>query len=598
MLRIGHFIAALLLYIPLAANNNPYYAASNGRLVVPAIKSSAVGEIRIISANPGAWKFDASIEDSGGREILTITMDSPEPALPADFKVFFAMPQKGIFNVWTSRTDGSTHLDPFWSNANYRSSFAFCMPLYSYFDDNENNCLTMACTEVLRRVDAKLGVLEEGCEICSELQFFNEPEAPMSHYSTKILLDSRPVFWSESIVDASGWMMQEGGLEACPVPDAAFEPLYSTWYQFHQEVTDSSVLGECRLAAAMGMKTVILDDGWQTDNTAKGYSYCGDWKPAASKFPDMQAHVEKVHRLGMKYMVWYSVPFVGNNSSAYSLFKGKFLRDNGNTAVLDPRFPEVREYLTDTYLRALKEWNLDGFKLDFIDEFRFDGTDPAIAENYAGRDIMNVSEAVDVLMKGVSAALREINPNILLEFRQSYIGPAIRQYGNMFRAADCPGNAADNRVRIANLRLASGDTAVHSDMLEWHRDETPENVGRTIISSIFGVIQYSVMLETLPQPQADMVRMWMDFARDHRETLLRGKLRPRHPELRYPVIEAESENERIVAVFQDNAVIERGERGKKMYVLNASGSPKVRIEQPNGKIITVEVPCGGWSAIK
>ena len=249
-------------------------------------------------------------------------------------------------------------------------------------------------------------------------------------------------------------------------------------------------------------------------------------------------------------------------------------------------------------MKALKGWNLDGFKLDFIDEFRFNGPDPAVEENYAGRDILNVSEAVNVLMKDVYTSLRAIKPDILLEFRQAYIGPAVRQFGNMFRAADCPGNAADNRKRIANLRLTSGSTAVHSDMLEWNLAETPENVGRTIISSIFGVIQYSVMLENLPQPQADVVRQWMAFAGEHRETLLRSEFRPRHPELNYPVIEAESVTERIVAVFQDNVIVERGDRSKKFYVLNASGSTKVRIEQPNGKIITVEVPCGGWSAIK
>ncbi|MGN0191476.1 MAG: glycoside hydrolase family 36 protein, partial [Candidatus Cryptobacteroides sp.] len=332
--------------------------------------------------------------------------------------------------------------------------------------------------------------------------------------------------------------------------------------------------------------------------TQKGYSWCGDWKPAVSKFPDMAAHVAQVHKLGMKYMVWYSVPFVGKNSEAYGIFKGKFLRDDGNTAILDPRFPDVRDHLIGIYVKALKDWDLDGFKLDFIDEFKFKGKDPALDDGYAGRDILNVSEAVNVLMKDVSSTLHSIKPDILLEFRQAYIGPAIRQYGNMFRAADCPGNAADNRVRIANLRLIAGGTAVHSDMLEWHLAETPENVGRTIISSIFGVIQYSVMLETLPQEQADMVRMWLDFAREHRETLLKGRFRPRHPELRYPVIEAESGTERIVAVFQDNAVIDRGDRSKKLYVLNASGSPKVRIEQPNGKIITAEVPCGGWSSIK
>ena len=65
----------------------------------------------------------------------------------------------------------------------------------------------------------------------------------------------------------------------------------------------------------------------------------------------MPAHVAKIHELGMKYVVWFSVPFVGEHSKAYERFKGKYLYESKrlNTAVLDPRFPEVREYLINIY---------------------------------------------------------------------------------------------------------------------------------------------------------------------------------------------------------------------------------------------------------
>jgi len=37
------------------------------------------------------------------------------------------------------------------------------------------------------------------------------------------------------------------------------------------------------------------------------------------------------------------------------------------TYVLDPRYPEVRKfYHRITYVKAIEEWDLDGFKLDFI----------------------------------------------------------------------------------------------------------------------------------------------------------------------------------------------------------------------------------------
>jgi hypothetical protein len=64
-----------------------------------------------------------------------------------------------------------------------------------------------------------------------------------------------------------------------------------------------------------------------------------------------------VHALGMKYLLWYSVPFVGVHTKAFERFKDKFLsppKPDGKAQwfTLDPRFPDVREYLIDIYERA------------------------------------------------------------------------------------------------------------------------------------------------------------------------------------------------------------------------------------------------------
>ena len=173
---------------------NPF--ASKGTIVAPVLNSSLVDEIVIVSGNPGDWKFTASLENDGEKEIISISMDAPKPCAPARFNVYFTFPQKGVFNFWSPDVYCGTHLDPFWGLTNAGSSLAYRMPLYEYFDDNNTNCLTIACSEVLRKVDAVLGIMEEGCTICSELRFFRESEAPAKHYETKILIDKRPVFWS------------------------------------------------------------------------------------------------------------------------------------------------------------------------------------------------------------------------------------------------------------------------------------------------------------------------------------------------------------------------------------------------------------------
>ena len=124
------------------------------------------------------------------------------------------------------------------------------------------------------------------------------------------------------------------------------------------------------------------------------------------------------------------------------------------------------------YEKAVRKWDIDGLKLDFIGRFALlDGVvDPAVAEDFAGRDIKSIPLAVDAMLSDVVRRLKAVKPDILVEFRQSYVGPGIRRFGNMLRATDCPLSMVENRTRIARLRLTSGMTAVHSDMLNSLRD--------------------------------------------------------------------------------------------------------------------------------
>ena len=95
------------------------------------------------------------------------------------------------------------------------------------------------------------------------------------------------------------------------MPDTAKSPLYSAWYSFHQQIDVPAIVEECRFFGKLGCKSLIVDDGWQTDNNARGYAYCGDWEPTPAKIPDMKAFVDAVHETGLKFVLWYSVPFVG-----------------------------------------------------------------------------------------------------------------------------------------------------------------------------------------------------------------------------------------------------------------------------------------------
>ena len=583
------------------------------------VRGTSAGDVRLFCEEAGGWAFAVSSNTADGVDEIEIRLEAGAEALPPKFELSFSFPQVRMNHLWSDFATDGGRICPDWSKW-YSSDIAHGQPICALHDGDNGNRLTMALSEALRKVEWRMALREENCLVIGGIRFFTAPEAPLKKYTVRVRLDARNVFWSDAVQDAAAWIARTANLMPCRVPEAAFDPLYSSWYSFHQNVFAKDIEDECAAAAKMGMKTIILDDGWQTDDTNRGYAFCGDWKVSPRRFPDMAAHVKRVHDLGMKYMVWYSVPFVGKKSVNWERFKGKYLYEwsSQGAGILDPRFPEVSKFLVDTYVKAMKDWKLDGFKLDFIDSFRFSGKDPAVQQNYAGRDIRSLPDAVNRLMSEVHAALTAINPDVLLEFRQSYIGPAIRQFGNMMRAADCPGDMQLNRQRIANLRLTAGRSAVHGDMLEWHPTDTPEGAALPILSSMFGVIQYSMMLRHLPESHREVIRHWLKFSQEHRDTLMNGRFRAYNPESQYPILEAESAKERVIGVYTSGRVVSCGALDRPVYILNGTLGDSVVLDtkcdataeafdtfgKSAGKRILksgvqrVKIPKGGYLVIK
>lgn len=557
----------------------------NAHGLTKTVETTLAGPVTLDCGNPGNWEFDMSVDKLGDKEVLTVRMKAPSSQLPPQFDLSFSLPQVDAHHLWCDQNSDRCQLKPDWG-VNFRTNIATELPLYAFINNNSTNRLTVASSECLREVNALMGLREEGCVLKGKLNYFSGPQSPVESYETKVMFDRRPVFFGDAVREAVTWMTDESGFKPVEAPAAAFDPLYSSWYQFHQNVSDKAIEAECSEAARLGMKTLIVDDGWQTDDNNRGYAFTGDWEVSKNRFPDMASHVAKVQDMGMKYMVWYSVPFIGKKSRNYERFKGKYLWEDHEKGALDPRFPEVREFLINLFEDHMRRYDYDGYKLDFIDCFNT-GDDPAIAENFAGRDIKVLPEAVDVLMREIYSRLKAIKPDVLIEFRQAYVGPAIRQYGNMLRAGDCPGDMQANRTRIANLRLISGNTAVHADMLEWNNVDSPENAARHILSALFGVVQYSMMLSELPEDHKRVVRHWLDFSQKHRNTLLHSDFRPYHPEAGYPVIEAEAADERIMAVYQDNTVASLGDINKPTYLINASGTQGIVAD--SGKAGSAEI---------
>jgi alpha-galactosidase len=322
------------------------------------------------------------------------------------------------------------------------------------------------------------------------------------------------------------------------------------------------------------MDTLIVDDGWQTDDNSRGYGYCGDWEVCASKIPDMKDFVDKIHDLDMRFMIWFSVPFVGVHSKSFERFKGKYLRTrwSGDAKVLDPRFSDVREFITSKYVSFVKEYGIDGLKLDFIDAFFME---EEASTDYENMDTISVEDGVEMLLSEISMKLKEINPEFLIEFRQSYVGPVISKYGNMFRVTDCPNDPFVNRVHSLNMRM-SQNGMIHSDMMMWNKDETKEALSYQLLGTMFCVPQISILFENISSDHKKILKNYLSFWRAHKDTILNGKMEYFDIQANYSMAKSTKNGESVSVMYQ--GIVSKLDSNQTSYIFNSTGNGYIYLE--------------------
>lgn len=534
--------------------------------------------------------------EKDGIIVYRFALKSEKAIQPSPITVKFSAPVTGFFSQWSPTRGVDRTLPPNWSKPTTASRLASGAPLHCFIGQDGINKVCLAVSDVKTPIAIRSGLHETFGTVDYQVEFFSSMVSPIFEYSAYIRFDVRELFYSDVIAQAVNWWDDINELPETSVPEDALMPVYSTWYNFNQNINDEEIIAECEKAYKLGMRTVIVDDGWQTDDVARGYAYCGEWKLCKSKIKDMRGFSQRLHQIGMKIMLWYSVPFVGKKTEIWKKFKGKYLDNPENEwNCLDPRFPEVREYLVNTYETALKEWDIDGFKLDFIDSMVLTEFSDKDSKD---RDFESLEDSLEALLAEISDRLKKIRPDILIEFRQGYIGPVVKAYGNMLRVGDCAYDMIKNRMGVIDLRLTSGKTAVHSDMIIWNYDDSVENAAKQLIAVLFGVPQISVMLNKLSEEHLRMLTFYLNFWMKNRDIFLDGELKPYNPECFYSLVETAGSdtsinvcyNKNVVDIHNDNTIIVNG-TGEKYIVLHSEQERNVVYTRTNciGEIVETKI---------
>lgn len=519
----------------------------------------------------------AVISDDNGVEVISVTVDGNEAAAEKYPEMTFHTDNGDAYSVWSPMHQYKRALYPDW-----RRDFRFDtganngIPLMQFLDKKGNNICLFAVADFVSQLNLKGGIDERSGKISVSVTV---KRTDLANYGTEIYFDRRRIPYYEAVADYHKYL-QKLGFSAAPVPDFARRRTYSTWYAFQKGITQDEVYKQCMLAKEYGMNTVIIDDGWQTPvNTQHENAYitAGDWEPYTPKFPDMKGLVENLHAKGMKVVLWIATPYIGSESKCFRFFNGRFLgknRADGTVMVADPRYADIRKWYVDLLTDRMVRWKLDGFKLDFINNFTL--TDESRTD-FENMDYPVLGEAVTALLDEITSALRKINPDVMIEYRQTYIGPAMQKSGNLFRVEDCAYGAMFNRINGIDLRLAAPHSAIHSDMLMWDYEASAEAAADQLSALLFITPQISMFFDKLPEEHRKVLKFYLDYIDSNTAVLQYGKMVPLNPEAFYPVVYAENNGKVIAGLYCANS-FRVPDGAKSLDIVNAAGSEYVYID--------------------
>lgn len=509
------------------------------------------------------------ISSDNGLSLYKVAFKWKERVFPKKITLDYKIPCTDVYTVWDSYRVFATDQTVTFRKTQTKSRLASGMPLKQMFSKRGTNRHLLAVSDVRTPMTLAMGSYARPPidSMIISIDFFTMLTGPFDSYEAIIRMDEREIPFEEAVKDARKWYNGFGYTPAYS-PEHTKLPMYSTWYSLWQTMTADELIKECSEAVKYGMRSVIVDDGWQTDDATVVYGYTGDWKPVKSKFPDFKGTIKQLHDIGMKVILWFAVPYVGYFSKNYQRFKGMYITDDGksrsNCSRLDPRFKEVREFLVETYVNALKEWDLDGFKLDFIDNIETNGI---VDEKM---DIITMEEATEQLLKDVYTALTAIKPDIMIEFRQGYYGPVISAFGNMIRVGDCPLGSEKNKDNGIDLRLVSSSCAIHSDMIIWAKEDSNESVASQLWGTMFTVPQISVKFDDITSDQKKILAFYLKFWNEHKDTLVGENISVTAMANGYSEVSSVCGDEKIT-LAASSIVFEMDKELNNGYLINISG---------------------------
>jgi alpha-galactosidase len=149
-----------------------------------------------------------------------------------------------------------------------------------------------------------------------------------------------------------------GGI--CPVT-------YNTWGYSRHEITEEKLIGEIDVAADVGAELFIVDASWYGDEGVKWQVVPGYWRPGNRLPRGFKPVFSHARKKGLKVGVWFWIEAASEDGKLIKEHPDWLLSRDGKKLnnMLDLSKPDVAKHMESELVRAIEEYELDCFRLDY-----------------------------------------------------------------------------------------------------------------------------------------------------------------------------------------------------------------------------------------
>ena len=167
-------------------------------------------------------------------------------------------------------------------------------------------------------------------------------------------------------------LAQEASADAQPTPEDELPMVFNDWCTSWGNPTHDSVIAIAKRVAPLGIKYLVIDDGW-AERPGKGFLQNGDWNISTQSFPHgLRATCDAVRALGLIPGIWFEFEVCCEGTKAWHITDHQLKRDGqvitvGTRRFWDFRDPWTLDYLTRKVIHLLRDNGFGYLKVDYND---------------------------------------------------------------------------------------------------------------------------------------------------------------------------------------------------------------------------------------